>query len=249
MSDFFIKFANQLDTKRPVQKRLHDIVMLQLGIKNGGAKQAVADAEKVHNWHHLNPEGQRAAKRSSLESYLASNAQARIALKKLRAESDASLPKITPLAKDDIVGHLREQEARALVRGMPQEQRDRAYKLHPEIVGAIARAPAALSGVPESVHTKIVTDALRRTHGAELAKVKADNDAIRWTQELCRETTEEIRGAAEIQHEVDFRMWAGPVLGEILKEAQTDIDSVFARKAPENEALSLHQKMLLRSDG
>ncbi|WP_445215743.1 hypothetical protein ACKWRH_25340 [Bradyrhizobium sp. Pa8] len=215
-----------------MQKQVGDIMRLQLGIK-AGAKEKAAGAEKLPRWEHLNDMGRKAAKRDEIADFVKSNAQARLSLRKLRADIKSSLPKMPGREKDDIAGALQDQEYRAYVRGLPQEQRDRAQRLHPDIAAAVARAPAELSGVPESVHTELVNDMLRKTHGAELAKVAADVAAMEMADELIRAADQEIRAAAEVQHGTDFRVWAKPLVDELLTEAGTDFDELYRRQEPE----------------
>lgn len=232
MSQFFIDFINQLDTGRNVQKQLVEIMRIQLGIKNG-AKEKAAGAEKSRKWEHLNEVGRRAAKREEISSFVKSNAQARLALKKLRAEIKNSLPKLPGREKDDLAGVLQDQEYRTYVRSLPQEQRDLVQRLHPDIAAAVANAPAELSGVSPGVHREIINDMLRKTHGAELAKISADVSAIDFADELVRLADEEIRSAAEVAHATDFRVWAKPLLDSILAEAGADFDDVYRRRDPQ----------------
>ena len=232
MSQFFIDFINQLDTGRSVQKQIGEIMRTQLGIKNG-AKEKAAGAAKSRNWEHLNDVGRRAAKREEIASFVQSNAQARLALKRLRAEIKSSLPKLPGREKDDLAGVLQDQEYRAYVRNLPQEQRDRVKRLHPDIAAAVASAPAELSGLSPSIHQEIINDMLRKTHGAELAKISADVSAIDFAEELVRKADEEIRSAAEVAHATDFRVWAKPLLDTILTDAGADFDDVFRRRDPQ----------------
>ncbi|MEY9884955.1 hypothetical protein [Bradyrhizobium sp. USDA 329] len=232
MSKFFVDYINQLDNSRPVQKKVGDIMRVQLGIKNG-AKEEAAGAAKSSNWEHLNDLGKKAAKRDEISTFVQSNAQARVALRKLRADIKSSLPKLPGREKDDLAGVLQDQEYRAYVRGLPQEQRDRAQRLHPEIAAAVARAPAELSGVPESVHGELVNAMLRQTHGAELAKIAADVAAMELADELIRVADKEIRSAAEVAHETDFRVWAKPLVDPLLIDVGADFDELYRRREPE----------------
>ncbi|GMO36576.1 hypothetical protein [Bradyrhizobium ottawaense] len=232
MSQFFADVINQLDVTRPVQKQVGEIMRIQLGIKNG-VKEKAAGASKSPRWEHLNDIGRKAAKRDEIASLVQSNAQSRVTLRKLRAEIKSSLPKLPGREKDDLAGVLQDQEYRAYVRGLPQEQRDRAQRLHPDIAAAVARAPAELSGVPESVHAELVNDMLRRTHGAELAKIAADVAAMEMADELIRAADEEIRAAAEVAHGTDFRVWAKPLVDPLLTDAGADFDELYRRQEPE----------------
>lgn len=232
MSKFFADVINTLDMNRQAQKQVGEIMRIQLGIKNG-AKEKAAGAEKSARWEHLNDVGRRAAKRDEIANYVKSNAQARMALRKLRADTKATLPTLPGREKDDLAGVLQDQEFRAYVRGLPQEQRDRAQRLHPDIAAAVARAPAELSGVPEAIHTELVNDMLRKTHGAELAKIAADVAAMEMADELIRAADKEIRAAAEVQHGTDFRFWAKPLVDPLLSEAGVDFDELYRRQEPE----------------
>jgi predicted nucleic acid-binding protein len=230
MSQFFVDFINQLDETRSVQKQVGEIMRLQLGIK-GGAKEKAKAAEKSPRWEHLNDLGRRAVKREELGSDLVSNAQARLSLRKMHAEIRSSLPKLPGRDKDDLVGVLVDQENRAYVRGLPtQEQRDRVQRLHPDIAAAVARAPAELSGVSQSVHDELVNATLRRTHGAELAKIAADLATLEVADELVRETDKEIRAAADVANSTDFRVWAKPLMDPILADAGADFDDLYRRQ-------------------
>lgn len=232
MFNFFPDFINQLNVNRPVQKQIGEIMRIQLGIKNS-AKEKAAGAEKSPRWEHLNEMGRKAAKRDEIGSYVASNAQARVALRKLRADIKSSLPKLPAREKDDLTGFLQDQEYRAYVRGLPQEQRDLAQRLHPDIAAAVARAPAVVSNVPESVHTELVNDMLRKTHGAELAKIAADVAAMEMADELIRAADQEIRAAGDVAHPTDFRVWAKPLVDPLLLESGADFDELYRRQEPE----------------
>ncbi|PDT66389.1 hypothetical protein CO683_26995 [Bradyrhizobium ottawaense] len=229
MSKFFADVINQLDVTRPVQKQVGEIMRIQLGIKNG-VKDKAAGAAKSAQWEHLNDLGRKAAKRDEIAGLVQSNAQSRVTLRKLRAEIKSSLPKLPGREKDDLAGVLQDQEYRAYVRGLSQEQRDRARRLHPDIAAAVARAPAELSGVPESVHAELVNDMLRRTHGAELAKIAADVAAMEMADELIRAADEEIRAAAEVAHATDFRVWAKPLVDPLLTDEGADFDELYRRQ-------------------
>ncbi|MEY9184889.1 hypothetical protein [Bradyrhizobium sp. USDA 313] len=232
MSQFFIDFINQLDSSRPVQKKVGDMMRVQLGIL-GTAKEKAASAAKSPRWEHLNDIGRKAAKRDEIADYVKSNAQTRVALRKLQSEIKSSLPKLPGREKDDLAGVLQDQEYRAYVRSLPQEQRDRVQRLHPDIAAAVARAPAELSGVPESVHGELVNAMLRQTHGVELARIASDVSALEWADELVRQADIEIRAAAEVQHETDFRVWARPLVDPLLTEAGTGFDDLYRRQKPE----------------
>lgn len=232
MSQFFIDRINALDVSRTVQKQVGEIMRIQLGIKNGGAKQKATEAEASPNWSHFNEVGKKAAKREPLADLLTSNAQARIAVAKLRAGMKDTLPKLPGREKDDVAGALQDQEIRAYVRSLPQEQRDRVQRMHPDIAAAVARAPAELSGVSHSVHRELVNDTLRKTHGAELAKIEGDAAALEWADELIRAADQEIRNAAEVAHGTDFRAWAKPLLDPMLTEAGANFDELYRRKDP-----------------
>lgn len=227
---FWPKWINDgLDASRPVQKQVGDNARIQLGIKLG-AKEKAANVEKSPNWGHLNEAGRRAAKREALAVDLVSNVQARLSVRKMRAEIESAVPKLREREKDDLAGVLRDQENRAYVRGLPsQEDRDRVRRLHPDIAASVAIAPAELSGVSPIVHRELVNDTLRRTHGPELAKVAADVAALEFADELNRATDKEIRSAAEITHSTDFRVWAKPLVDSILTEAGTDFDELYRR--------------------
>jgi hypothetical protein len=232
MSQFFIDFINQLDIKRPVQKQLHEIMRAQLGIKTG-AKEKAATAEKSPRWEHLNEVGRKAAKREELSTFVQSNAQAKLSLKKLRAGIKESLPKLPGREPSDLAGVLQDQEIRTYVRSLPQEQRDRLQRMHPDIAAAVARMPAELSGVSPSVHQELINETLRKTHGAELAKVGADVAALELADELIRTADKEIRAAAEVAHTTDFRAWAKPLVDPILTEAGADFDELYRRQDPQ----------------
>ncbi|MHB0768167.1 hypothetical protein ACYCVF_29630 [Bradyrhizobium sp. 1.29L] len=229
---YFADYINQLDPSRPTQRKVGDMMRVQLGIL-GTAKEKAAGAAKSSNWEHLNDLGKRAAKRDEISNFVTSNAQTRVALRKLRADIKSSLPKLPGREKDDLAGVLQDQEYRAFVRTLPQEQRDRAQRLHPEIAAAVARAPAELSGVPASVHGELVNAMLRQTHGAELARIANDLKSLELADELVRLADKEIRAAAEVQHETDFRMWAKPIVDPLLAEAGTDFDELYRRQNPE----------------
>lgn len=231
MSQFFVDFINSLDQSRPVQKLVGGIMQIQLGIKNG-AKEKAAGAEKSSRWEHLNDIGRKAAKREELASSVQSNAQARLSLKRIRSEISSSLPKLPGREKDDLAGILQDQEMRSYVRNLPQEQRDRVQRLHPDIAAAVARAPAELSGMHQTIHNELVNDTLRKTHGPELAKIAADVTALEFADELIKQADKEIRTAAEVAHSTDFRVWAKPLVDSFLTEAGADFDELYRRHEP-----------------
>lgn len=231
MSKFWPDLINSLDNTRPVQKRIGEIMRLQLGVKTS-AKEKASDAEKSPNWAHLNAVGQKAAKREAIGNFVASNAQARVALRKLRAEIKSSLPKLPGREPTDLAGVLQDQEYRAYVRGLPQEQRDRVQKMHPDIAAAVARAPAELSGVLPSVHQELVNSTLRQTHGAELARMNGDAETIKWAETLVAEADKAIREAGDVEHSPDYRAWVKPIVDPILTEAGANFDDIYRRPEP-----------------
>jgi len=116
---------------------------------------------------------------------------------------------------------------------LPQEQRDSVRRLHPDIAAAVARAPAELSGLHPVVHQELVNSTLRQTHGAELARMNGDTEAIRWAETLIGEADKAIREAGDVAHSSEHRAWAKPLVDPILTEAGTDFDELYRRKEPD----------------
>jgi hypothetical protein len=79
----------------------------------------------------------------------------------------------------------------------------------------------------------LINETLRKTHGAELAKVGADVAALELADELIRAADKEIRAAAEVAHTTDFRAWAKPLVDPILTEAGADFDELYRRQDPQ----------------
>ncbi|MEY9185000.1 hypothetical protein [Bradyrhizobium sp. USDA 313] len=241
MSDFYINLINGLNVSRQVQKQIHGIMMAQLGIKNT-ARETAAGAAKSSNWGHLNDVGKRAAKRDELSTFVKSNTQARIALKKLRQDVGAAMPKVAAYDPSDMVGFLADQEKRAFLRSLPDDQRAKAA-LNPDFAAAIAKAPAALSGVGEGTHQVVTNSLLVKSNGADLAQMANDLEALNWAEQLTREAGKEIRAAGEFAHETDFRTWAKPQIESILKEANVDFDAVHERSSDDPNIRSIFAQM------
>jgi hypothetical protein len=66
--------------------------------------------------------------------------------------------------RSDTHAEMRAQEARAIVRAMPKEQRDRIERLPPALAVAVIQAPPELSGVSPSVHAMVPSELAKSLH-------------------------------------------------------------------------------------
>jgi hypothetical protein len=153
--------------------------------------------------------------------------------KRLRAEIGASMPKLPALAKDDIVGHMMDREARDIVRAMSQEQRDRLSRLDPALAAAVVRAPPELSGVSPSVHQMLRDELIAEAHPEEVAGVQQDTEAMNWVDEAVRHAEKSLNDAAAFAHDGERREYIEKIEAEV---DAADRDEIEKQKAKEDEA-------------
>src|SRR5690349_6036441 len=124
---YFAERIAKYNPKNPIVKQVAEHVTANLSAwENIGATIERA-SKRPANWNYLTPEGQKATMKAARQEALAdsfkTNARSKAALKKLRATLNSTVPKFPDRQPGDMVGELRDQEARALVRAMSPEQR------------------------------------------------------------------------------------------------------------------------------
>lgn len=189
---------------KPFSKQAKDTISALLDVW-AGIPAALEKPMKSTNWQHLNEVGQKTAKRDSLTDGFRAIAKTRAGLKMLRDNLDGTMPKLPSLDPTDMVTELREQELRSIVRGMPQEKRDRLERMSPAMLAAIVRADPSASGVSPSVHAMARTQILEASNPEKFAEYREANAALEMADEVVRETESELRNAGEFAHDVEFK--------------------------------------------
>jgi hypothetical protein len=156
-------------------------------------------ASKAESDPHLNDSRKYAKRLEALEPMFADLERARGDLAKMKSEAEVALGKLAlpELEPGDLVGELRDQEARALVRAMPQKKRDRLDRLSPALAKAVVRADPALSGASESVHKRIRDELLEVAHPQKLAALRNDLRAHEMGSHVVDRADKALREAAK----------------------------------------------------
>ena len=133
--------------------------------------------------------------------------RAKLAVERAREELKAKRAKLTlPVDKSDVYGLQRRAELRTYLRGLPEKER-RAIganfeNLDPEMALAIREMPAALSGMLESDHQRLLDRALQVKHGdaiGEIADLEAGIAIAEGALVAARETLgEDVGGIAKL---------------------------------------------------
>jgi hypothetical protein len=123
--------------------------------------------------------------------------RAKQAVERAREELKAKRAKLTlPVDKTDVHGLQRRAELRAYLRGLPEQER-RAIganfeNLDAETALAITEMPAALSGMMESDHARLVDHALKAHHGDAVAEIAEAEEAIKIAEGAITAAREEV---------------------------------------------------------
>jgi hypothetical protein len=195
--EFFEKQFDALDQSRITSKRVSTIGKQALDART--LAQAVAN--KASNNPHLNEAGKRAARQEALRDLFVENERGRLDLDELKTKTNADIDSLAlpSLGKDDIVGEMREAEARSIVRAMPQEKRDSIERLPASLAAAVVRAPAELSGVSPSVHKMLRDQLVETAHSDKIAALRGDLHGIELAQHVVKEAHEALRSAAQFE--------------------------------------------------
>jgi hypothetical protein len=232
MSDnFFLNLSTKFIAKRAVQRKAGAAIETAVSLPDA-AVAAIDFLKKSQTWSHLNADGRRAERNRVLQSQFRALARLKLEAKRLRAEIGASIPKLPALAKDDIVGHMMDREARDIVRAMPQEQRDCLSRLDPALAAAVVRAPPELSGVSPSVHEMLRNELIAEAHPEQIAGLGQDTEALKWVDEAIRSAEKALNDTAEFAHEGERRQYVEQIEATVAAENQHE-DA--ARKAKEDD--------------
>ena len=117
--DFFTSQFATLDANRISSRRIANIGTAAMDIAETAGPLAAASV----NDPHLNDLGRRVARRKAIGDLFSNNEKNRRDLEDLRRGVDGAMNKLAlpSLDKGDIVAEMREAEARAIVRSMPQQ--------------------------------------------------------------------------------------------------------------------------------
>jgi hypothetical protein len=224
--EYFINQVRLMDLKREAVRRASGHISMLMDIRDSvGA--TVQGVESAPNWHHLNDAGRKSARQNALADHFRNIERARLDLARQQRKVEASMPSLPPLDRTDVVGAMLDQEARALVRSMPQEKRDAIMRaeLSPEIAAAVARAAPELSGVSPGVHAMLRQKMLETAYPQELAALKEDGDALRLAEEALRLTAEAAKEAGGFAHDTEFKTYTQRVLEPVAAEEAKAVEA------------------------
>jgi len=135
---------------------------------------------------------------SALTDALPKLRRARVAVERIKAEMAERASKLTPKLPDpaDLRGEAQRAEIRAMLRNMPEAQREeyvQQNRANPVILAAIVHAPAALSGLHEMKHAHIINEQIAREHGEEIAELRDLEEVVRVVDKLTAEARAEAQ--------------------------------------------------------
>jgi len=192
--EYFSKQFQSLNPSRVSSKRISAISNLSFDLR----ELAPALAIEAMNNPHLSDQGKRAARYKALKELFVENARSRNELKRIRDTAQAEMDALAlpTLDKGDIVSEMREAEMRAIVRAMPQEQRDHLSKMSPTMAAAIVRAPPELSGVSRSVHAQIRGELIETAHPEKVAALRAELEGLSHADLIVKDTDKALTESA-----------------------------------------------------
>lgn len=192
--DFFKAQYETMNQNRLSSKRIATIGDLAFVIRDAASPIASA----ATNDPHLNDAGKRAAKQTALRESFVEVARSRAELRRLGEAARAELKALAlpAIERGDIVAEMREAEMRAIVRTMPQEQRDRPSKLSPAMVAAIVRAAPELSGISPSVHEMLHSQLIETAHPEKVAAIRSELEGLQFAELAIKETDKILTEAA-----------------------------------------------------
>lgn len=259
VSKWFTDAIGKFDQGRPTVKKAAAHVAVVSDIA-GQVSATLAGVSKKPTWAHLNDAGKKAARREALANSFRDVTKAKLEIKRMREALQASKPTLPPVDKTDLVQAMFDQEARALVRSMPQEQRDAIGRsnLSPAVVAAVARGAPELSGVSPSVHSMLRDQMLAQAYPKELAAMETDAEALSIAEGALIEAEKELRSAGEFVGDSDFNSYVKNVTEPVLKEeaerralekrdnVDLSLEALFqrVRQAPATDRIKLMDRLM-----
>jgi hypothetical protein len=194
--EYFEGRVGALNMNRVSSRRIAAIVKQALDIRDRSADEIA----KAGDHPHLNDLGKRAEKQKAALDWFVHNERNRRALKQIREEGTKALTSLAlpTLEKGDIVGEMREAEARAIVRAMSQQHRDNLRNLSPAFLAAVVRAPAELSGLSPSVHKLLHDQLIETAYPDKIAEIRAEDEALELADEAVREAQKALDKAVDL---------------------------------------------------
>lgn len=193
--DFFKTKFGAMNPNRKSSKQISAAGDLAFVIRDAAPGIASAAATNPH----LNDAGKRAAKQTALRESFVELARSRAELRRIGESTRAELKALAlpSIEKGDVVAEMREAEMRAIVRAMPQAQRDRLSKLSPAMVAAIVRAPPELSGVSQSVHEMLHNELIETAHPEKVAAIRAELEGLQFAELALKDTDKALSDTAD----------------------------------------------------
>ena len=139
------------------------------------------DVEQINADDRLTPVGRAEKIEKSIESHYTNLHAQRWALAKAAIQVEAKAPQLPALEPADAAGAALDSEIRAHVRQLPAADRERLLsdKGDVRLQVALARGPAALSGLSEATHHALSERLIEAGRPGELQHTKNDREAIR----------------------------------------------------------------------
>ena len=228
-----------LDQTRVTSRQIAAIGKAALDVRDN----AKSIADKAASHPHFNDDGKRAATQKALFPHFVENEQARQSLGDIRAkvESDLTALALPALDKTDLAAALLDQEARSIVRGLPQDRRDNLDRLPPALAAAVVRVPAELSGVSPSVHKMLRDQLIEIAHPEKVAGARGDLEGIDVADLVVKEADASLRAAVQLApHEInDFFKRVKTAAGVPKKVTESNPNDVDALVAAHRQRIGL----------
>lgn len=200
--NMFLDRLHQLAGKHPiavtVEKAVGDIFLHHAGIDHVAAK-----IQEQADYGFLNEAGKVDARRKALTNALKDRVKVQRQLETLATTLGDVVPKVKPRSKDDTIGELQDAELRSIVRAMPEKQRN-SLRHSPEVMAAIARAPAIASGVQPGVHDQIRKEIVEAENPGRLAGWDSAREALEVAGEVLKEVDKDFADAAGFNHRHEY---------------------------------------------
>lgn len=231
---YFLDIFAKLGKSRVSTRRTSAIAKSMLDIFHGAEQRAKQASEHPH----LNDAGKRAKRHEALFDHFVEHQRSRKELMRLKElyQKDATSFTTPPLAKDDLLGAMLDQEARAIVRSMPQEKRTSLTRLSAGLAAAVARAAPEFSGLSANAWESVRANYIEVAFPERMTALRDDAKGIELAEHLVNQTGDELRKIANFsvgEHE-DY----SKRVEERLASEETDPEAIDRKVNPEHQRVN-----------
>lgn len=166
-------------------------------------------------WSMLNDDGKKDIKRKSFDNAFKDRVKIQRELESLAANQINFIPK--PKKNDDPIREMQDAELRSVVRAMPEDKRNRLDGWDDATLGALARAPAAASGLMPAVYEQIRSRVADAENPGSMAAYQATQQAFEFANDALKIIDKDFRHAADFGSEYEHSKYITDVIAPMVK--------------------------------